>query len=91
MPPRLTLALAALLRLYRGDTIELRDEEPALRHFQRAWGAGNPAETARRALSWWAFPPSLLKGLEPAVGDLLEEMEHTSMADLLRRINNGPN
>ncbi len=91
LPPRLTLALAALIRLYRGDIIELRDEEAAIRHFRRAWDAGSPAETARQALSWWTFAPPLLQVLDPAVGDLLEEMERSPVSALLRRINNDPN
>lgn len=91
LPHRLTLALAALIRLYRGNVIDRRDETAALRHFDQAWEAASPAEVSRRALTWWTFSPALRQALEPAVGDLLEEMESVPVSNLLQHINNDLN
>jgi len=88
LPPRLTIALAALIRMYRGDHFEPRDSEAAIRHFRDAWQANTPEAVAQQALTWWNLSPPLQTALTPAIGKLLAKMEHRTMAELLLKVNN---
>lgn len=87
LPPRLTLAFAALLHFYRGECegrqIPLKDDPWALDFLATAWrdAAGMP-DLSRRVLGWeraWGRDLTQVPGLTDALADALLRIERVGM------------
>ncbi len=93
LPPRLVIALAAFIRLYRGEwrggAIDLNDDQELLDWFRQAWAqAESPEALAQAVLSreaLWEQDLSALPHLVAQVGACLRALEAGHLPDLLRR------
>ncbi len=90
LPPRLAVALAGFIRLYRGDLIALNDDPGLLAWFRRAWDEARSTEAlARTVLSneaLWERDLSETPGLIERIAEALEAMEAGALLDLLERV-----
>ncbi len=92
LPPRTVLALAGLLRLYRGEwkghPLPIRDEAEPVARIQAAWAAGGtPEAIAARLLQdtgLWGQDLTALPGLVSTVARALEELERQGVRAVLR-------
>ena len=88
LPPRLVLALAGFLRLYRGDIIPLMDDLALLDAFARQWDAADSnrafAETILCQQSLWDADLSALDGLVEALSAALDAIDAGQLDSLLR-------
>jgi tagaturonate reductase len=90
-PPRLVLALAATMLLYRGGVIELADERSHLEWFSAAWkrvdsGEWTPSELARGWLAnvgLWGRDLAQVPGLADATGAALDAVRRDGMRAVL--------
>lgn len=87
LPSRLVIALAAFIRLYRGDLIALNDDEIVLAWFKRNWDEADSREAlARTVLSnaaLWERDLTEAPQLVERVGEALEAIEAGELLDLL--------
>ena len=90
-PERISLALAALIRFYRGDgpggALPLKDNETAIEHLQSAWKQDTLAEVSRQALSLWPVSSQLFPILQSQVAACLYLLEKEPVQQLLRKKN----
>ena len=90
LPPRLVIALAGFIRLYRGDLIALNDDAAVLASFARAWREAASIEAlARTVLSndaLWQRDLSQTPGLVDAVSRALDAIEAGALPNLLERV-----
>ena len=90
LPPRLLIALAGFMRLYRGDLIALNDDADVLLWFKRAWDEADTnkavARTVLSSAALWERDLSQIPGLVAGVGQALDAMEAGSLVDLLQRV-----
>ena len=92
VPPRTVLALAGLLRLYRGAgqgrPLPIQDEAEPLARIQAAWAQGGPPETLAAQLlqdpRLWGQDLSAISGLVSAVARALERLEREGVRAALR-------
>ena len=91
LPPRLTLALAAFIRLYKGEwqgePIPLNDDPELLRWFASAWrDAASNDELARLVLgnqTLWEEDLNALPGLTDRIANCLEMIDAGRLGDML--------
>ncbi len=90
LPPRLAVALAGFIRLYRGDLIALNDDPDVLAWFKRAWDeADSTGALARTVLSrtgLWGRDLSETPGLIEGIVEALDAIEAGALLDLLARV-----
>ena len=94
LPPRLTVALAAFIRLYRGEwrgeAIALSDDPEVLAWFSEQWeAASSNAVLARRVLSnaaLWDQDLSDVPGLVERVSVILDAIEQDRLLDALGQV-----
>ncbi|MDO3410790.1 tagaturonate reductase [Saccharibacillus sp. CPCC 101409] len=98
LPPRLTFALAALIRFYRGDRgeerIPLSDDAFVLERFEQLWGACGGSDEELRALTAsvlgftevWEMDLNAVSGLTEAVSDALIRIERLGMREAVRSL-----
>ncbi|MGB3799724.1 MAG: tagaturonate reductase [Lewinella sp.] len=91
VPPRMVIALAALIRLYRGDRnaqdIPLKDDPWAIEFLQRAWADVEPdqqgmTELSKKVLGWdraWEQDLSDRTELQTALASALSSIETKGM------------
>lgn len=88
LPARLVIALAAFVRLYRGDLIALKDDEAVISWFARAWAEAEShlalahAVMANRDL--WGRDLSGTPGLAAGVAEALDAIANGELPGLLR-------
>lgn len=97
-PPRIVLALAALIRFYQGTykgaTIPLKDEAWATTFLSEAWAKndGSTADTAglvEKVLQWeeaWGKDLSTVPGLSEMLTNYLLQMEEEGIDTIVKRI-----
>ncbi len=89
LPPRLVIALAGFIRLYRGDLITLNDDREVVAWFARTWAAADSNEAlARTVLSnsnLWERDLTEAPHLVARVGAALDAIEAGDLLDLLGR------
>ena len=89
LPARLVIALAAFIRLYRGDIIALNDDEAVLAWFKRAWQEAETTEALARAVlsnrALWERDLAAVPGLVQGVRAALDALEAGEILALLRR------
>lgn len=93
LPPRLVIALAAFIRLYRGEwrgeTIALNDDPEVLAWFSEQWRAASTSAALARAVlgnaALWERDLTQVPGLVERVGDVLDAIEQGRLLDLLRQ------
>ena len=93
LPPRLTVALAAFIRLYRGEwrgqAIALNDDPETLAWFSEQWQlAPTSAALARAVLSnaaLWERDLTQVPGLVERVSGVLDAIEQGRLPDLLKQ------
>ena len=88
LPDRLCLALAAMIRFYRGkwhgETLPIRDTEQAVQHFREAWGASTMEACVRKSLEIWpVIPKDMVQPLRHKLTVLLEQLEEKDIRALL--------
>ena len=91
LPPRLTLALAAFIRLYRGEwqgaAIPLNDDPEVLAWFQRQWAAAESTESLAHAVlsnaALWGQDLTLVPNLVERVSANLTAIEAGGLLELL--------
>jgi tagaturonate reductase len=92
LPQRLVLALAATMRLYRGDVIVLSDDAASLAWFSQGW---DKVDSGRQTLlqlaqDWlandkvWGRDMNLVPGLAQAVAAALQRIEQQGMRGALQ-------
>ncbi|OWA37319.1 altronate oxidoreductase [Saccharibacillus sp. O16] len=87
LPPRMTLALAALLYSYRGDRIVRQDEAAVLETFDRAWAEPeNFTEVMLGETTLWGINLNEVPGLKDRLERHLEELEHVGSRSLLHQL-----
>ena len=90
LPPRLAVALAGFIRLYRGDLIALNDDPEVLAWFRRAWDEAASTEALARAVlsneTLWDRDLSETSGLVGGIVEALEAMDAGALPDLLERV-----
>ncbi len=87
LPPRIALALAALLYSYRGDRVPRQDEPAVLAIFDRAWA--DPEHFAAAILSetaLWGTDLNEVPGLAARVKAHLQELEQSGSRALLHQL-----
>ena len=93
LPPRLAIALAAFIRLYRGHwrgaEIALNDDPAVLAWFAEQWDRAPSTEALARAVlgnaALWEQDLSDVPGLVQRVSDVLDAIEQGRLLDVLRR------
>ncbi len=93
LPPRLVIALAAFIRLYRGEwrgeKLALNDDPEALAWFREQWQAAPTTESLARAVlgneALWERDLTQVPGLVKRVSDTLDAIEQGRLPDLLRQ------
>ena len=93
MPARLVIALAAFIRLYRGDwhgrPIPLNDDPQVLAWFAAAWAEAESTEAlVQRVLSkaeLWDRDLTALPGLASQISDCLRKIEAGEIIDMLKQ------
>ena len=89
LPPRLVIALAGFIRLYRGDLITLNDDREVVAWFERAWQTADSNEAlARTVLSnsnLWDRDLTEAPQLVERVGAALDTMDTGELLELLGR------
>ena len=93
LPPRLVIALAAFIRLYRGEwrgeTIALNDDPQTLEWFRQQWAEADSSEALAHAIlsneSLWDRDLSAVPHLVERVSGTLDAIEAGDLPDLLRR------
>ena len=94
LPPRLVLALAATIRLYRGDVIALSDDAATLDWFAAAWRDvdGGQQSLAQLAQGWlanekiWGRDMNAVPGLSQAVTTALVRITADGMRGALQAL-----
>ncbi len=87
LPPRIVLALAALLYSYRGDRVPRQDEPTVLEIFDRAWAAPeNFAATILGETALWGTDLNEVPGLTARVKAHLQELEQSGSRALLHQL-----
>ena len=88
LPGRLVLALAAFLRLYRGDICALTDDKAVLDFFARQWAAAADNHALAAAClserTLWDADLTALPGLTAAVSAALDAIDAGQLECLLR-------
>lgn len=88
LPPRLVIALAAFVRLYRGATIDLNDDPDVLAWFRAQWEEAPSTEALARAAlgnqALWERDLTEVPGLVERVSAVLEAIEQNRLLELLR-------
>lgn len=92
LPPRLILALAAFIRLYkgewRGESIALNDDPALLAWFQQCWREADSTETLAHAIfanePLWGRDLTAVPGLVTQVGVALSAIEAGALLERLR-------
>ena len=92
LPPRLVIALAAFIRLYRGEwrgaAIALNDDPDVLAWFREQWEDAPSNEALARAalgnLALWERDLTQVAGLVKRVSDVLDAIEQGRLLELLR-------
>jgi len=93
LPPRLVIALAAFIRLYRGQwrgqPIALNDDPEALAWFSEQWETAPTTEALARAVlgnaALWEQDLTHIPGLVERVSDALDAIEQGKLSELLRQ------
>ncbi len=93
LPPRLVIALAAFIRLYRGEwrgeDIALKDDPDLLAWFSEQWEAAPANAALARAVlgneALWERDLTLVPGLVEHVSGVLDAIEQGRLPELLRR------
>lgn len=93
LPSRLAIALAAFIRLYRGEwrgeTITLNDDPELLAWFREQWDNAPSTESLARAVlgneALWERDLTQVPGLVERVSDALDAIEQGRLPDLLRQ------
>lgn len=93
LPARLVLALAAFIRLYRGDwrgePIALNDDPEVLSWFKTQWAGAESVEdlvsAVLREAALWDRDLSVVPGLAPMICDYLSKIEAGELLALLKR------
>ncbi|MYD11905.1 MAG: tagaturonate reductase [Chloroflexi bacterium] len=91
LPPRLTVALAAFIRLYcgewRGEAIALNDDPDVLAWFREQWETAPSSDALARAAlgnqALWQRDLTQVSGLVERVSDALDAIEQGRLSDLL--------
>lgn len=91
LPKRLVIALAATMRLYKGDIIGLQDDKAVLDWFSEAWAARTAGTLSREAMvqNWlshtalWKQDLNLVPGLTKATVQALADIEEKGMRPVL--------
>ena len=94
LPPRLVLALAATIRLYRGDVIALSDDAATLDWFASAWADVDSGKQslAQLAQGWlaneklWGRDMNAVPGLAQAVTNALVRIKADGMRGALQAL-----
>ena len=88
LPQRLTIALAAFIRLYRGEDIALNDDPELLAWFSQQWQAAPTNGALTRAVlgkeALWDCDLTQVPGLVERVSDTLDAIEQGKLPELLR-------
>ena len=92
LPPRLVIALAAFIRLYRGEwrgrTIDLNDDPDVLAWFHAKWEEAPSTEALARAAlgnqALWERDLTEVPGLVERVSAVLDAIEQGRLLELLR-------
>jgi len=93
LPARLVIALAAFIRLYRGEwrgeAIPLNDDPQVLAWFAAAWAEAESTEAlVQRVLSkadLWECDLTALPGLAPRISDCLRQIEAGGLLDMMKQ------
>ena len=93
LPPRLMIALAGFIRLYRGEwrgqSIPLNDEPDVLAWFKGQWAEAESIEALVRSVlgnsALWDDDLSEVTNLVERVSDCLRSIENGELLDMLRR------
>ena len=93
LPERLVLALAAFIRLYRGDwrgeAIALNDDPEVLSWFKTQWAQAESTESlvgaVLRETALWGRDLTTAPGLAPLISDYLGKIEAGELPALLKR------
>lgn len=94
LPPRLLIALAAFIRLYRGEwsgeAIALNDDPKVLAWFSEQWEAAPSTAALARAVlgneALWEQDLTQVAGLVERVSDVLDAIEQGRLEDVLRQV-----
>lgn len=93
LPLRITFALAALIRFYkgayRGESIPLKDEPGVLEMLQEAWQFVDHSAVAKTILTWsahWGQDLSKIPGLQAQVSYYLERMEKEEIREIIQSL-----
>ncbi|OWR31384.1 altronate oxidoreductase [Saccharibacillus sp. O23] len=87
LPPRIVLALAALLYSYRGDRVPPQDEPAVLEIFDRAWNdPENFAATILGETALWGTDLNEVPGLTARVNAHLQELERSGSRAVLHEL-----
>lgn len=80
LPPRITLAFAALLHSYRGDRIARQDEAAVLGIFDRAWAdPDNFVPDILSQITLWGVDLNEIPGLSACLEDHLHELDSSGL------------
>ncbi len=87
LPPRLVIALAGFIRLYRGDLIALQDDPAILAWFKQAWDQADSCAALAHAVlaneDLWERDLNRLPGLTRAIGESLRRIQAGELAAML--------
>ena len=94
LPQRLVLALAATMRLYRGDVIALSDDAASLAWFSQGWADADAGRLTLPELAqgWlaqervWGRDMNAVPGLAPAVAAALQDIASQGMRGALQAV-----
>lgn len=94
LPPRIVLAFAAFIRLYKGEwqgeDIALSDDASILAWFKEQWAGGSVADVVTAVLkneSLWQQDLTAIPGLHAMLTDYLTRMDAGGMQPIIEQIN----
>ncbi|MCA9894006.1 MAG: tagaturonate reductase [Anaerolineae bacterium] len=95
LPPRIVLAFAAFIRLYKGEwqgeAIALNDDASILAWFKEQWQSGSVADVVTAVLkneSLWQQDLTAIPGLHAMLTDYLTRMDDSGLQPIIEQINN---